>query len=96
MTDFNPAPIPEESDDLTQQACELADLLKVTPPGDHPIVAEHLGNGVIIYVAGAMHDIKEMVDVHHDMAPVAAHRVMTFVQQVSRDTMEWIKQWAQE
>ena len=96
MTDTNPASMPDNPDDLTHRARELADLLKVTPPGDHPIVAEHLANGVVIYIAGALHDVKAMVDVHHDMAPVSAHRVMTFVQQTSRDTMEWIKRWAQE
>ncbi|UGT64429.1 hypothetical protein [Nocardia asteroides] len=96
MTDLDPPSEPNTPDDLSRKARELADFLKLTPPGDHPIVAEHLANGVVIYVASALHDIKTMVDIHQDMAPVSAHRVMTFVQRTSRETMEWIKGWAHE
>ncbi|MFF0492851.1 hypothetical protein ACFYTQ_27790 [Nocardia sp. NPDC004068] len=84
-----------EPDDFDQLAHELVDLLKVTPPGDHPIVAEHLATGVVVSMSTALADIRMMVDVHQDMAPVSAHRVMTFAQAAAQATLAWVKGLAQ-
>lgn len=94
MSQPNPDP-PESADEYDQLASELAELLKVTPPGDHPIVAEHLASGVVVAIGNALFDIRQMVAVHHDMAPVTAHRVMTFAQHTAQSAMSWIKEWAQ-
>ncbi|MEU4706754.1 hypothetical protein AB0G00_09990 [Nocardia salmonicida] len=94
MSHPNPEP-PEAADEFDRQANELAELLKMTPPGDHPIVSEHLATGVVVAIGNALFDIRQMVDVHQDMAPVAAHRVMEFVQQTAQATMSWVKEWAQ-
>ncbi|MGW0056487.1 hypothetical protein [Nocardia nova] len=94
MSNPNPDPASNEPDDFDRQARELADLLKLTPPGDHPIVAEHLATGVVTVTANALAELRQMVDVHHDMAPVAAHRVMEFAQRTAQLTLAWIKEWA--
>lgn len=95
MSNANTDPTPEEPNEFDRQANELAELLKVTPPGDHPFVAEHLASGVVVAIGGALADIRQMVEVHHDMAPVAAHRVMDFVQQTAQAALAWIREWAQ-
>ncbi|MFR9772420.1 hypothetical protein [Nocardia sp. SC052] len=94
MPSSNANPSGESQDGFERQARELAELLKVTPPGDHPIVAEHLGNGVVLYIAGALSDIRQTVEIHHDMAPVAAHRVMEYTQQTADLTLKWLRTWA--
>ncbi|MGV9679322.1 hypothetical protein ACWDSJ_28925 [Nocardia sp. NPDC003482] len=94
MSNPNSDPASNKPDDFDRQARELADLLKLTPPGDHPIVAEHLATGVVTVTANALAELRQMVDVHHDMAPVAAHRVMEFAQRTAQLTLAWIKEWA--
>lgn len=91
----NPTGPVEDPKAFERRARELAELLKITPPGDHPLVAEHLANGVVAAIAGALSDIKMTVEVHHDMAPVAAHRVATFAREIANNAVDWIKGWAE-
>ncbi|MEV0772762.1 hypothetical protein [Nocardia salmonicida] len=84
---------PDDPDELSRRAAELASMLEYTPPGDHGVVARHLANGTVLYVAGALADVKMMVEVHHDMAPVSAKRVQTVAQHLANEVIKFIEGW---
>ena len=65
------------------------------PPGDHPVVCDHLARRSLAIVTNALREVEMVASVHVDVAPASASHVRSLLRVISGDTLDWLRAWPQ-
>jgi hypothetical protein len=63
------------------------------PPGDHPVLVEHLARRLVQIVAAALTDLDTVVSVHGDAAPISTAHVRRHLAVVAAETLGCLEEW---
>ncbi|MCX4098054.1 hypothetical protein [Nocardia sp. alder85J] len=68
-------------------------VTSTAPSGDHPLTSEHLVVSAVSLITQALTDITDVLEVHADMAPTTALRVIDLAGTVATETSDWLHRW---